>query len=84
MKDLLAAGAGQKMVEGGGQIEQDQGTPVDRRTDDMPDVAVMYGKNEENHQPDDGQAGTYSMGDAMGEFFPKCVRGFLWGAGHGE
>lgn len=71
------------MVEGRGQIKEDQGGAEDRTADDMPGGAVMGGEHDEDDQAGDGQERPQTVGDAVGDLFAFGVSGESGGGCHG-
>ena len=57
------------MVEGGGEIKQDQRGPIDAEADHPPGVTEEPGKGHEDGKRRNAEPSADTVGDAVGDFF---------------
>ena len=80
MEDGSCAGADQRVIERGADVDEDQGAGKDGATDDDPGRAARGGDDEVNGAGD-GESGADAVGDGVGQDVAEVKVARVWQCG---
>ncbi|MNK70302.1 hypothetical protein D3C87_897190 [compost metagenome] len=82
VEDLLGAAGGQRVIDGGSQIQQAHRGREHRRARDEGGVALAHGGGDQKRRRGQRAGGAESMADAVGDFFAQCLGTVVREHGH--